>query len=242
MFWNFKVKLPFVISLIVTMSSFVFVHGQCTNIHVSGKVLDTLNYSNFYYTVIHNRTQDLAFFAEHSGSFSFEANLGDSIVIAVRGYPKESFTVSENKDCRMYKVLHLKFKSNTLNTVLLRPIRSVADIKEERRQLALEQTRTITGAEILKSPITYLYETFSQKERNKKWVAEQRYKDRQIALIKDYLRTCMVYKIIELKDEELDDFIVYLNMETDFFKHASDYELVLFIKKGYKSYVERKQR
>lgn len=216
------------------------VFSQCESIQVSGRVIDTLNNSNFYYSVIYNKTKEKAFFGNADGTFQFKATNNDSIIISVNGYPKEFFKV-EGKDCRFQKTVFLKFISKKLKPIILRPIRTAAEIKEERSRLALKTSRTVTGAEILQSPITFLYEAFSQKERNKRWLAEQRYKDRQDELISEYLRNCIMYKLISLDVSEIEQFRLFLNLDPDFFKLAADYELALHIKRVYDLYVLEKK-
>jgi hypothetical protein len=215
-----------------------YAQKSCQFIVVKAKVIDTLRPQSFYHTVVYNKTQGSAIFGEPDGSFSIQAKPNDTIMVSVKEYPKELFVVKADVEavCRMNKLIILKYKTKKLNEVVLRPIKSALEIKEQRQKLAMEKTRTVTGVEILKSPITYLYETFSQKERNKRWVAEERFEDKQRELIKEYVRTCNAYSLINLDESQLDEFVEYLNMDLNFFKSASDYNLALFVKKKFLEY------
>jgi hypothetical protein len=75
-----------------------------------------------------------------------------------------------------------------------------------------------------------LYQAFSKKEQNKRSIAEQKYKNDQRQVVKEILRLYVAYEIIEMEEDEFDDFIIYLNADPDFLKTAPEMELVLFIK------------
>jgi hypothetical protein len=88
----------------------------------------------------------------------------------------------------------------------------------------------------MQSPITYLYETFSKKERSKRWVTEARFVDKQRELLKEYLRTCNSYNLISIDEQEMDDFLDFMNMDLNFFRTASDYNLALFVKRKFQDF------
>jgi hypothetical protein len=94
----------------------------------------------------------------------------------------------------------------------------------------------VTGINILESPITALYQAFSKKEQNKRWIQEQKYKDDQRQIVKELLRLYVAFDIIKMTEDDFDDFIQFLNMDDDFLKTASEMELILFIKDKYEHY------
>ena len=94
---------------------------------------------------------------------------------------------------------------------------------------------------MLQSPITALYQAFSKKEQNKRWIAEQNYKDDQRRVVKELLRTYIAYDIIELDEEEFDNFIAFLNVNEDFLKTATEMELITFIKDKYEHFRDMKK-
>jgi hypothetical protein len=125
--------------------------------------------------------------------------------------------------------------------VVVRPLKSLEQIREEREALAMRETRMVTGIEVLQSPITALYQAFSKKEQNKRWIAEQNYKDDQRRVVKELLRTYIAYDIIELDEEEFDNFIAFLNVNEDFLKTATEMELITFIKDKYEHFRDMKK-
>lgn len=213
--------------------------SNCSEITVKARVIDTLRPQSFYHVVVFNKSRGTAMFGQPDGWFTVQARLFDTIVVSVKEYPKETFIVNEEISCRLNKVIVLKYKSKKLNEVILRPIKSAAEIKEERQKLALGKTRSVTGIDVLQSPITYLYETFSQKERSKRWVAEARFADKQRELLKEYLRTCNSYNLISIDEQEMDDFVDFMNMDLNFFRSASDYSLALFVKRKFQEFKSR---
>jgi len=81
-----------------------------------------------------------------------------------------------------------------------------------------------------------LYQAFSKKEQNKRWIQEQKYKDDQRQIVKELLRLYVAFDIIKMTEDDFDDFIQFLNMDDDFLKTASEMELILFIKDKYEHY------
>jgi hypothetical protein len=94
----------------------------------------------------------------------------------------------------------------------------------------------VTGINILESPITALYQAFSKKEQNKRWIQEQKYKDDQRRIVMELLRLYVAFDIINMSEDDFDDFIQFLNMDDDFLKTSSEMELILFIKDKYEHY------
>ena len=95
----------------------------------------------------------------------------------------------------------------------------------------------VKGVEVLQSPITALYQAFSRKERNKRWIAEQEYKDNKARVVRELLSLYVAYDIIDLDQDEFDLFIQFLNINEDFLKTASEMDLVLFIKDKYEHFM-----
>ena len=95
----------------------------------------------------------------------------------------------------------------------------------------------VSGISAFESPITALYQAFSKKEKNKRWIAEQEYKDDQNRIVKELLALYVAYDIIELDTDEFDSFMSFLNINENFLKTASEMELVLFVKDKYEHFL-----
>ena len=214
---------------------------QCDKVLFTGKVVDTLRPQNFYNLMIVNRRTGQGVFGQPNGTFSVYVNNGDSLSISVREYPLVKLVVKADSNCQFLKTIFIEPKPQEVREVVVSPLKSLEQIREEREALAMRETRMVTGIEMLQSPITALYQAFSKKEQNKRWIAEQNYKDDQRRVVKELLRTYIAYDIIELDEEEFDNFIAFLNVNEDFLKTATEMELITFIKDKYEHFRDMKK-
>lgn len=213
----------------------------CDQVYIHGRVVDTLLGQNaFYNMMIINTSTGRGVFGSPNGSFSSYCNVNDSITISVKGYYSLGFRVVPDGDCQMAFSGILDHEHRTLQKVVIKPLKTLNQIKEEREALAMRETRTVTGVSMFESPITALYEAFSKKEKAKKWLAEQRYKDSQREILKDLLRLYNLYDIVKLPEDEFDQFLDFLNISPDFLKTSSEMELVTFIKDKFEHYQQVK--
>jgi len=63
-----------------------------------------------------------------------------------------------------------------------------------------------------------------------------RNEDRKRELLKELFKKYIDYDIIQLKDEEFDDFIDYCNVSEYFLKNSSQYDFLIHIKRRFKEY------
>ncbi len=213
-----------------------FISAQCDQVLFTGKVMDTLRPNTFYNLMVINRTTGRGVFGQPNGTFSVYASNGDSISLSITGYPPVHTRVVADSNCQFKRLFVIEGNPQELDPVVVRPLKSLQEIKEERQALAMRETRTVTGVEMLQSPITALYQAFSKKERTKRWIAEQEHKDNQANILRDLLRTYVAYDVIELNDEEFEEFIYFLNMDEQFLKTASEMELITFIQDKFEHY------
>lgn len=203
---------------------------SCEKVLFIGRVIDTLRPQSFYNLMIVNRTTGRGVFGQPNGTFSVYVQEGDSVSISVKDYPVQHFLVKADSNCQFRKRIYIEMKAQEVQEVVVKPLKTLEQIKEEREALAMRETRMVTGIEVMQSPITALYQAFSKVERNKRWIAEQQYKDNQRQVVKELLRLYVAYDVIELSEDEFDSFIEFLNINEDFLKTASEMELVTFIK------------
>ena len=207
--------------------------AQCEQVLVSGKIVDTLRLQNFYNLMVVNKTTGRGVFGQPNGHFSVYANSGDLIALSTKGYPVYQFVVKPDDNCQARISAYIERLPQEVPDVIVRPLKTLEQIKEERENLALRETRLVTGVNVLESPITALYQAFSKKEQNKRWIAEQQFKDDQRRIVQELLRLYVAFDIIELSETDFDAFITFLNIDDQFIKTASEMELILFIKDKY---------
>lgn len=213
-------------------------YGQnCKEVYVSGKVMDTLRPQNFYNLMVVNKTAGKGIFGMPNGSFQLYVHEGDSIVFSITDYNTVGYRVFGDTNCQAKIQLIIEQKPQEVAEVVVRPLKSLEQIKEERSALALRETRMVTGIEVLQSPITALYQTFSKKEQNKRIIAQKKYEDEQKAVLQELLRLYVAYDIINLDEQGFDDFIFFLNMDENFLKTASELELITFIQDKFAHFI-----
>lgn len=205
-------------------------YAQCDKVFVSGRVVDTLRPQSFYNLMVINRTTGRGIFGQPDGYFSVYVRPNDKIALSTKEYPIYEFIAKPDSNCQCQVIAYIEKLPQQVQEVVVKPLKTLEQIKEERKNLVLRETRQVTGIEALQSPITALYQAFSKKEQNKRWIAEQKYKDDQRQVVKELLRLYVAYEIIEMEEDEFDDFIIFLNADPDFLKTAAEMELVLFIK------------
>jgi tyrosyl-tRNA synthetase len=217
---------------IITLLCLLSVSGiaqKCDKVMFTGKVIDTIQPQSFYNLMIVNRTTGKGVFGQPNGSFSVYVSNGDTLSISVKEYSMINFVVIADSNCQFRKRIVIDRKPKELKEIVVKPLKSLEQIKEEREALAMRETRMVTGIEMLQSPITALYQTFSKKEQNKRWIAEQEFKDNQRKVVRELLRTYVAYEIINLSEDEFDQFISFLNVNESFLKTATEMELITFI-------------
>ncbi len=210
--------------------------AQCDQVLFEGKVIDTIRPKSFYNLMIVNRSTGQGVFGHPNGTFSVYTRPGDTVTLSVKGYPLITVVVKPDSDCQYHRTFGIEANIQDIEEVVVKPLKSLEQIRQEREALAMRETRMVTGIDVLQSPITALYQAFSRKERSKRWVAEQEFKDDQRRVVKELLRNYVAFEIIELSDDEFDEFIAFLNVDEVFLKTASEMELITFIKDKYEHY------
>ena len=206
---------------------------SCKEVNLWGSLRDTTSRQGFYNLFIVNKTAGRGVFGKPDGTFSIAVNPGDSIYFTITGYETIKMKATADSTCRHEFRRYLKLIEFRKEEVVVYPVKTLTQIKEERERLAQTETRIVTGYQALESPITALYQEFSRRERMKQKVAELQYQDEMEQVVKELLRVYVSYDIIELNEEEFLDFIIFLNLNEDFLKNASDYDLIIYIKEKY---------
>jgi hypothetical protein len=206
---------------------------NCDKVLFTGKVTDSLFPQSFYNLMIINRSTGQAVFGQPNGTFSVFAKDGDTISLSVKNYNLLETVVKADANCQFKKTFYVQHVAKEIKEVIVRPLKSLEEIKEEREALAIRETKYVTGIDVMQSPITALYQTFSKKERAQAWIAEQEYQDDQRRIVKELLRNYVAYDIIELDENEFDAFIAFLNINETILKTATEMELITFIQDKY---------
>jgi hypothetical protein len=117
------------------------------------------------------------------------------------------------------------------------PERTLKQIQKDIDKLGYrESDYRISQVDAFQSPITFLYQEFSRRERSKRLVAQLENEDRKRELLKELLYKYVQYDIINLSDEAFDDFIDFCNVPDEVIRGLTQYEFLLYVKKKYELY------
>jgi hypothetical protein len=222
---------------ILFLSTTISAQKPCEQVLFYGEVKDTLNYQSFYNMMVVNLTKGKGVFGQPNGKFSIYVSPNDSVSISVKGYYLIKTKVVADENCQYKGSFIITKMPVEMEEVVIRPLKTLEQIKEERSNLAMRETRKVTGFEALQSPITALYETFSKKAKNQQWIAEQEYKDDQKRIVRELLRLYVSYDIIKLSEAQFDEFILFLNIDNTFLKTSTEMELITFIQDKFEHFM-----
>lgn len=215
------------------------VYGQeCSRVWLKGKAMDTLNPNSFLNLMVVNIATGQGVLGRADGSFAVYTNPNDSVVLSIKGYERVGFRVIPDSSCQMEIAAFVERKVREIGEVVIKPLKTIQQIKEERENLVMREVKTINGLEAVQSPITALYQRFSKTEQSKQLVAEMEFRDSQEAILQELLKLYVSYDIIRMEPVEFEDFVHFLNIDLDFLRTANDFELVAFIKEKYEHYRE----
>jgi hypothetical protein len=94
----------------------------------------------------------------------------------------------------------------------------------------------ICGLNALASPITFLYQQFSKREESKRELARLQNEDKKRELLKDLFHHYVDYDIIQLTNDQFDEFIDFLNVSDEFMKTSSQYDFLIFVRDRFKDF------
>lgn len=204
---------------------------------INGTVLDTNASISFFDMVVIDKTTGKGIFGDYSGKFTIQVKKGDLVGVSVVGYEGQTFTYKDSSYKPVYNItLYLQTRMVVGNEVVVKPLKTLEQLKEERENIVKREVPTISGVSALQSPITALYMAFSKREKTKRMVAELEYKEDQDKVVKEILRVYVNADIIDLDSDEYEEFITFLNLNPEFLKTASDYELIVFIQEKFEHY------
>jgi hypothetical protein len=215
--------------------------AQTERIKINGKVFDPENPSAYYSLMIVNKTTQHGILGEPDGTFTVYANKNDTIVIGCIGYQtlKISFADSVLKEEYHIKIPLQKLSIN-LNQVEVFAPRDLDKILSDIEQLGYsKKDYVISGIDAVRSPITFLYQQYSRRERSIRRVAELQNEDKKRELLKELFQKYVDYNIINLNNEQFDAFVDFCNVSDEFLKNTSQYDFIMYIKYKFNQFINQ---
>lgn len=224
-----KLALLFAVAVTASVAQEVSVHGQ-----VEGGDGEKV----FYDLMIVNRRLRTGAFGGVDGSFTVTAQRNDTLLIGAGGYVTRTVPLSEYADAELAALrVVLRPWQIELKPVAVLPERTLKEIQEDINKLGYnERDYRESGVDAFQSPITFLYQEFSRRERSKRLVAELVNEDRKRELLRELLHKYVQYEIINLGNESFDDFIDFCAVPDEVIKGLSQYDFLIYVKKKYELY------
>jgi hypothetical protein len=205
---------------------------------VKGRVNGGDGQQVFYDLMIVNRRTRTGSFANTDGSFTVRALRNDTLLIGAGGYVTRTLALEEFPDAELQQLqITLRPWSIDLKPVAVLPRRTLQQIQADIEKLGYEEKDyRESGVNALESPISFLYQEFSRRERSRRTVAQLENEDLKRALLRELLQQYVDYGIINLSNESFDDFIDFCNVPDEVIKGLSQYDFLVYVKKKYQLY------
>lgn len=217
--------------------------AQDTTIVVKGTATDPNGRPIQDLLIVNQRTY-MGSFGNSDGTFRVSVRKNDTLQFGGMGF--KSFTISY-ADSTYKPEYTLKLNLDELivevgEATVFAP-RELSEIQQDIEELGFDDRDYRTsGVDALSSPITFLYERFSRRAQNKRQVMEMENDDRRRELLKELFQKYVSYDIIQLSDEDFDEFIDFLNVSDHFLQNTTQYDFILYVKDRYKAFRKRNRQ
>jgi hypothetical protein len=200
-------------------------------IHISGKAYDAETGYGLSGLMILNKRTKTGVFGNHSGEFSVNALKSDTLKFSVVGYSTITVCFADSVTKTEYSLkLNLQKLQRDLPELEVFPQRDLFEIKKDIDELGVKYDYKISGLGAVSSPISFLYERFSQNEKQKRLAAYLYNEEAKKDILKELFRKYVHADIIHLNEKEFDDFIGYCSFPEFFLKSATQYELAVAVR------------
>jgi hypothetical protein len=193
-------------------------------------------------SVINRKSGDIIV-TDINGHAEVRINKQDALYLFLSGYHSVQFSLADSVLKSVY-VMHLAiepFSTGLKGSVIIKAPKTLDNIAADRQNLGVvpkEVRRTKFNP--LYSPIDALYEAVNKRTQEKKKLGKEIAADDKRKVFKELLNYYNEKKLIDLPEEQYDDFIDFCNFPDGYLKSHSDYELMSSITLQCKKYTEKK--
>ena len=193
--------------------------------------------------MIINKSAGTGIFGGPAGEFSTLISKDDHLIFSVIGYQTKTICFKDSLWRFQYEIIvELHELTIDLQEVEIFPERSLKEIQREIDALGTNYPYQVKGIEAFESPITYFYDRFSRFEKQKRKAFELYNEDNMKIILKELFRKYIRADIIDLNNEDFDEFILFCRLPEDFIINASQYDLVMAIKVKYNQFLKLKNQ
>jgi hypothetical protein len=190
--------------------------------------------------MIINKRTNHGVFADAEGKFKLSLLSTDTLIFSAIGFKVKRMCLKDSIIRNPYYVeVGLQKLQYDLKEVSVFAQRNLNEIQKDIDKLGIKKRYTLEDVDAIESPVTALYERFSKFGRSKQKVAEWENEDLKLDILRDLFRLYVKYDIIDLNDDDFDEFVKYLNFSDEFIRNATQFELVMAIKGKYESFKYR---
>lgn len=213
---------------------FLSLAGYSQTIRIEGRVRDPHGQGIPNAIIVNNRTKTGSF-GNANGFYTIVCEKNDTLSITALSYYTRQLCMKDSVVKDVYHpTIFLDDRTYMLPVVEFISQRDLEAIEEDLRGLGFDENQFKTAT--MQSPITFLYEQFSKRERSKLAVSRMEYEDRKRALLKELFHLYVDYDIIELTNEEFDAFIDFMHVSDEFIRQSTQYEFLIFVKEEFQQY------
>ncbi len=211
-------------------------------IKVHGQLVDVQGATQFNKLMVINRRTQNGVFGNFSGQFSISLKRSDTLSIHALGFSPSRLCFRDSSSTQKefdIKITVYRLHVNLDEIVFVAP-RDLDQIQKDIDKLGYKRTynQTPEVADVLQSPITALYERFSHFEKQKAEAKRLTNESNRKKVLKELFKIYVNAELLDLEDWEFDDFVNYCNFDDTFVKAATQYDLVMAVKRKYDRYKE----
>lgn len=226
-----------------------------TTINLSGEILNKEDGEVVPYVHIINKNTNEGTTSDLDGRFNIEFNMKDTLIFSAVGFKKYSLTLVENEiDSKDYYIrILLDQSSYELAPVNIYAFKDEAAFKQEILNMQLPDPanskiiipgsyegpaspKDLNAGFSLGSPLTSIVNAFSKEAKElRKYEKVLKEAPRQRTLHEKY-NIEIVEEITGLKNEELNQFMLFCKIPEDYILKANDYEIILAVNACFKEF------
>lgn len=210
--------------------------AQAQQVKIRGKVLHQADPS-FNLLLVNKRT-GIGAFGNSNGTFEITIQKTDTLLIGALGYQTAKVCMADSVLKPVYDVtVYVQPLAYNLRAVQVMPQRELDSIQKDIRALGYNDSDyMLSGIDAMHSPLTFLYQQVSKKERQKRRAYAIINEERKRDLLKELFAQYVSYDIIDLEYSEFDDFVDFMNVTEEGLKSMSQYDFIIYTKERYRQF------
>jgi hypothetical protein len=219
-------------------------HTQSTKVVVKGQVYGMNNTTDLLTLFVVSQKNQTGNFGNPNGTYLIKVDRNDTIMIGSIGYFTVKIGVADSVNTDTIVVdVYLKQLEYYLKQVTVLAPRELKRIYEDIEKLGYdEKDYRLSGiSDPLTSPITALYQMYNKHAQKERLAHELINDARRRDLLKELFKKYVDYHIIDLSDDQFDEFIEYIDVSDAFLKNSSQYDFIIFVKRKFVYFMRQHQ-